>query len=121
VNDFQRDGFVFRIDSTGEPLGPEATELPRAATKAFAAALAPGDETGDLHAFVEERLGDLTGADIADDEGMFELLALDGQRTVAALILSVEDNEVELSGFVVPGVDVRALGAALGAALFAPT
>lgn len=118
MKDFERDGFVFRIDTAGEPLGPGATELPRAASKAFVAALSL-PEQAEPHGFVEERLSELTGSDVEDDEGMFEVLALQGERVVAALILSAEDTELELSGFVVPGVDVRALGAALGAALAA--
>ncbi len=117
MKDFHRDEFVFRIDVAGEPLGPDAVELPRAATKAFVSALSLPEEGADLHAFIEHQLSTLTGAEIEDDEGMFELLALHTERVVAALIVSVEGDDVELSGFLVPGVDARALGAALGAAL----
>lgn len=67
------------------------------------------------------RLSRLTGESVEDEEGIFDLAVYRAGELVAALVVSTEDSQLELSGERVPAVKDLELGDALTGALASDT
>lgn len=108
---FHQGGFAFCIDREGvtvsesEPI-EHAIEYEDFGGSAERAALDLG-----------ERLSRLTGEVVEDEEGIFDLAVYRAGELVAALVLSAEEEELELTGERVTQVKDQEIAEALTAAL----
>lgn len=90
--------YSFTVDRDGLVLEGGATEVVEAALAPADLGWDSGDDDDDLIDALEDRIGERTGVDVEDDEGIFDLAVRQGDRLVAVLVVAVEDGAIEVRG-----------------------
>lgn len=111
MSSFERNGLTFTIDHEGVTLEDSAEIEIEIDYETLAVDSESAPEK------IGERLSKLTGAEIADEEGIFDLAVRREGELVAALMMACEDDALVLGGERSDGVSDEELAEALALAL----
>lgn len=111
MGSFHANGFEFRMDREGVTI-PDAEAIEHEIEYDDFACAAE-----DASVELGERLSRLTDEAVEDEEGIFDLAVYRAGELVAALVLSVEETQLDLTGERIASVKDVELASALAAAL----